>query len=1100
MLRARGGKDAEDTADDDQDYEDLPYHKDSPKKGRPPKGENFVKIFIACFVGVSFMTAFHFFFIAGRSNPDDLPASESVMETPEDVKDVLVRGENVPLREMVVEDVIEQNMNGIYKEHPQQMVNRHETYWSEDGAYFVYYCSNHKFDDLYGRWGVAAGDEIGSIEAGHCASSVRGMQVTDVAEEVQNWEERDGDIWLRRGIAETNFRVVSMVNLGSPDANGDYVERHEMILQRRETYWHDNGKYLIYKCFRKDTDLYNRWVLTPLYTYEQVTTDCFGHARAPVGRDILDPATLKGWENAFGVEWEYLEDGGVSSLGWRKQSDNPIHKAFNLVPPPASSVVQGLDCHWCRHSIHGVFPSTDPLPSPNVCVWTFFPQRTIGTGELDDTEMMLERAKSKCINLGHMCTGVVCHHGERHCSVRGGTRMEETTDSFMHSYLPVCAPKEVGNGVCNNMEAPEAELAKPDFGDNEELSGAALLVFSHGQPQQLKTCMASLVGLNGIGMFDIYISLDPFHQQTLPQISEIAEKTKGIQAQMLPDLELKATHHLNETTERARWIQDGHYRYQTFEHIFKERKYKYAIFVEEFQVFAPDFLALFRSAAWLLRSDATVWCVSAMNDIALRAQNECRLLQSSTFNGEGFLFSARVWNYLRQAWPKHLPAVWTRWMDITFHRDSKVCIIPEVPRIRHSQPITLYERAHAEFAFSKKESTCQPQGPCNHFGDISYLIEKHYTQTMHAAAKQLPILHLTPDGSIEGGIEGLKADQEYLLPMTLEEYTLDFAKMVGHWPNTELYDSAWHETMMGDRHGIMDGQLEGFTARTLIVDRRSAHHYLAKSLRVRADKHIQMYASLEGESCTEACVRQGTYNCIWDQMVYYNTCRSMERVFGCNDGCLPTYDLRQPGLDQRKNSTTEKACLVPHNLELNDRCETMMPGMLRLCPCYVEPETSSTEETAYDQAKWMPKYVIDINRKIKGYEAENSKQYIWKSKMAAPAEQANMKASTDMRRYKKTHDPRDNPRRLDFVVWYNTWMDADILHDPSIHDVDYSIDEAFNACEKIGYNYCRGFTCDRDEKACRLRTGKTHPSKKGEVTYQKSFFHNNGQMEIYPNA
>lgn len=1095
-MRSRGGKD--EAVDS---FEELPYHKDD-KKGKPHKGESFVKIFIACFVGVSLVTAFHFFFLAGRGNPDDRPAIESVMETPEDVTEVLERGVNVPLREVVVEDVLELKMNGFYKEHPQQTIGRHETYWSEDGAYFLYFCNSHKFDDLYGRWAVANGDEIGSIEAGHCASSVRAMQVTDVVEEVQNWEERDGDIWLRRGIAESSFRVVTMVGLNSPDANGDYVERHDMVLQRRETYWHDNGKFVLYKCsIKKATPFYNRWIMTPAQSFEQATVECVGHARAPVGRDILDPATLKGWEDMFAFEsdWNYLEEGGVESLGWRAQTDNPIHKAFNLIPPPPSKVVHGLDCGWCRHSIHGVFPSTEPTPSERTCVWTFFPQRTIAAGELDDTEIMLERAKSRCINLGHMCTGIVCRTNDRQCSVRGGTRLEETTDSYMHAYLPVCAPKEVGNGACNAMEAPEAELTKVDFADNEELSGAALLVFSHGKPESLKTCMTSLAGLNGIGMFDIYISLDPFHQKTLPEISEIAEKTNGIQAKMVPNLELKATAHLNETSERARLMEDAHYRYQTFDHIFRDQKYKFALFVEDFQVFAPDFLAMHRSAAWLLRADAAVWCVSAMNDLAVRATNECRLLQSSTFSGEGFLFSARVWNYIRTAWPKHLPVKWTKWMDTTFHRDSKVCVIPEVPRIRHSAPETLMERAKAEFAFAKKESTCQPQGPCNHFGDISYLIEKHYTKTMHAAAKQLPILHLTGDGSIEGGIEGLHADQEYLLPINIEEYTLDFARMMGHWPNNDLYNSAWHETLQGDRHGLMDGMFEGFSARVLIVDRRSGHHYLAKSLRIRPDKHIGLRTSLEGESCTEACVRQGTHNCVWDQMVYYNSCRSMEGVFGCTEGCMPTDALRMPGLDLRKNSTTEKACLIPHNLEMNDRCETEQPGISRLCPCYVEPETTSTEETKYSWAKWMPKYVQHYNREMLHQEDEAQKKYaqdyIQKTQMPV-AEQVNMKSMTDMRRYEKTHDPRDNPRRLDFYVHYNTYYDNDIFTIKDIVDVDFSLDEAFNRCEFAGPILCKAFTCDRDEKKCRIKSGKPHPSKKGEVSYERELWARDGKKEI----
>ena len=72
------------------------------------------------------------------------------------------------------------------------------------------------------------------------------------------------------------------------------------------------------------------------------------------------------------------------------------------------------------------------------------------------------------------------------------------------------------------------------------------------------------------------------------------------------------------------------------------QQHDFVIFLEEDLIVAPDFLTLFRSTAWLLREDPSIWCVSAWNDVGF----ELSAFRSMPLVSNDIFFLALVSCYL----------------------------------------------------------------------------------------------------------------------------------------------------------------------------------------------------------------------------------------------------------------------------------------------------------------------------------------------------------------------------------------------------------------------------------------------------------------------
>lgn len=96
---------------------------------------------------------------------------------------------------------------------------------------------------------------------------------------------------------------------------------------------------------------------------------------------------------------------------------------------------------------------------------------------------------------------------------------------------------------------------------------------------------------------------------------------------------------------------------------------------------APDFFEYFRALYPILRSDPTLWCVSAWNDNgrdALVDSSKAELLyRTDFFPGLGWMLLKEMWDELEHKWPS---AFWDDWMRQPEQRKGRSCIRPEISR------------------------------------------------------------------------------------------------------------------------------------------------------------------------------------------------------------------------------------------------------------------------------------------------------------------------------------------------------------------------------------------------------------------------------------
>lgn len=96
---------------------------------------------------------------------------------------------------------------------------------------------------------------------------------------------------------------------------------------------------------------------------------------------------------------------------------------------------------------------------------------------------------------------------------------------------------------------------------------------------------------------------------------------------------------------------------------------------------APDFFEYFKALHPVLKSDQTLWCVSAWNDNGRNgyvdpAKSEL-LYRTDFFPGLGWMLLKEIWIELEPKWPA---SFWDDWMRHPNQRKGRSCIRPEISR------------------------------------------------------------------------------------------------------------------------------------------------------------------------------------------------------------------------------------------------------------------------------------------------------------------------------------------------------------------------------------------------------------------------------------
>ena len=441
----------------------------------------------------------------------------------------------------------------------------------------------------------------------------------------------------------------------------------------------------------------------------------------------------------------------------------------------------------------------------------------------------------------------------------------------------------------------------------------AVVVMSHDRPEMTRRCLGLLLTLPLVERFTVYVSEDAHSQPVRMAAREFAEHVQEV---------ISITPHVGSTafTRGGVYKIAQHFR-GAAEAVLVERGHSHAIFVEDDLLLAPDFLKLFWEAAWLLRADPTLWCISAWNDQGFRhtAQDPSRLFRTDYFPGLGWMIPATVWHELRDKWPNAPTTGWDHWMRLASTTRGRDCIAPEINRSRHASKRgtnvidnSIFER----FTFAARGVTS--------FGDLAYLLQERHEPSAAAivrSAKRLPWPSvwggLTHFEAAVSWMDGLRPATPLLLLYQREEYKT-IARALG----------LWGENQRATLSGVITLRTVG-GGTLLLADRRKCP-YLAASEQLHPPASLRLVAAPAGISCDAACAAAGGL-CDAPSLEWANSCAVMARHFPCEAGCGHQVGTELPAYATAPDLDTHQQCLVSDIAV--PVCSAAFRKTARLCSC-----------------------------------------------------------------------------------------------------------------------------------------------------------------------
>lgn len=220
-----------------------------------------------------------------------------------------------PLQTITLAGFMKEEMNSKYVERRQLefTVNDRDTYWSEGGDFFLYWCNKEK------RWKGSRSSDLPEVQGGRSCgfiSSPLGQNLL-APSLAKGWHEWDGQGWILRpsaGISSAStlsaaFKTLTLRGFVKQELNLDYIERREpfFTVNGRETFWAAGSLFFIYWC-KKET----RWKCARAEDLQRVQAGgSLGFIGSPVGTDLMDLPLRLGWHEWDGFAWVRRPEAGV---------------------------------------------------------------------------------------------------------------------------------------------------------------------------------------------------------------------------------------------------------------------------------------------------------------------------------------------------------------------------------------------------------------------------------------------------------------------------------------------------------------------------------------------------------------------------------------------------------------------------------------------------------------------------------------------------------------------------------------------------------------------------------------------------------------------
>jgi len=604
--------------------------------------------------------------------------------------------------------------------------------------------------------------------------------------------------------------------------------------------------------------------------------------------------------------------------------------------PAADAEVAALGAHAAAPvalASAQVAASAIAAPAQTACSWTLHRDAYLGEcvgGECGTYG--LAEAERLCLEHHEECAGVTCEGADAAtdaasaCSLRMGEPFLEFSPSAEASYTSECLPRaqqqaQPAEGAPPAGDQGAASPVQADsnaggiMGSNEApaplnrgvlpLGRLAIVVVAHNKPDELTACLQALASLEGIRETPVAVSLDD-----PPSFSHMEAVVRSMAGRMRIDIWRKTTIPVRKASVAK--ISE-HFRFVLTE-AFDRRRFEYVVFLENDLVVAPDFLWLFRSTAWLLEEDPTLFCVSAWNDngVAGQVSDERRLFRTDYFPGLGWMIRSETWRQIRDAWPEFPSTGWDHWLRHGSGLHPRECIAPEVSRTHH-----LAVKAGTNVRRGTPAAKRLQSMPVSHLapgklGDLAYLLPDNYDAELRARVRSAR--RVTADD-----VPSLAAGQEYVLPYSREDY----APLAKAFLLAPAQPRTAHRGLIITRHPPSG-------AVVFMVDRRLGEQLLPDQDVWKPSPRRVVQAALPGQSCDQHCGGAGL-RCDERELEFVSSCRYLREAFPCESGCGHQVGDELPAYVHDAKRDTARQCLVTDDKV--PTCKASSPATTRLCAC-----------------------------------------------------------------------------------------------------------------------------------------------------------------------
>jgi len=176
-------------------------------------------------------------------------------------------------------------------------------------------------------------------------------------------------------------------------------------------------------------------------------------------------------------------------------------------------------------------------------------------------------------------------------------------------------------------------------------------------------------------------------------------------------------------------------------HTFNVLGHQQVIIVEDDLEVAPDFYEYFSATLPLLKTDRSLWCVSAWNDNGKQGLIDEKaadmLYRTDFFPGLGWMITKDLWDELEVKWPR---SYWDDWMREPAQRRNRVCIRPEISRTKTFGKIGvsngLFFEKHLKYIVLNQEFV-----PFTKL-DLSYLEKENYDASYIDRVYKTPVFSI----------------------------------------------------------------------------------------------------------------------------------------------------------------------------------------------------------------------------------------------------------------------------------------------------------------------------------------------------------------------